>query len=249
MSRPHTTLVLPDVHVPYQNRLLVRKVCQLAIDIKIDHLILSGDFLDLSSLSRHNRDSLKKLRAISLDREYDAGEKLIRELESAVGGRAKKSFLYGNHEDNFNRFLEAGDNDKLGKALSRPEEAMRLVEHKWEVFTSWKDDSILVGDSLEIIHGQYTTVHAAKKHMDEFEGSVMFGHTHRWQSYVTSRRGSYNIGFLGDCDSDGFSYMPRPQRMKWVNGFAVVYTLPSGGFIPMPVQCWNNQFTFDGKVY
>jgi hypothetical protein len=43
--------------------------------------------------------------------------------------------------------------------------------------------------------------------------------------------------------------MSREQRVKWVNGFAVVHTLPDGDFIPMPVQCWNNQFTFGGKVY
>lgn len=246
--RLHTTLVLPDVHVPYQNKTLLKKICRLANDIRVDHLILSGDFLDLSSLSRHNRDSLKKLSDITYDQECDSGAALVRDLEEAAG-RSKRSYLYGNHEDSFNRHLEERDNAKTGKGLQRPEELMRLREHKWEVHTNWKDDSIPVGDHLEIVHGQYCTVHAAKKHFDECEGSVMFGHTHRWQSFVTSKRGSYNIGWLGDPQSPGFSYAPRTQRMKWINGFAVVYTLDDGGFIPVPVQCWENKFTFDGRLY
>lgn len=245
--RPHITLIIPDVHVPFHNSKLVQRVARLNRDLRPDHIVFSGDFLDLHSLSRHNKGSLGKLRGLTLSQEYAAGREV---LDGLLGWRAgKRTYLFGNHEDNYLRHLADGDNAKVGGELLGPTEGLRLRERGFRVLTNWMEDSVKIGPHLEVVHGTYTCVHSAKKHLDEFESSVMFGHTHRFQSYVTQKRGAYNIGFLGDINSEGFFYAPRAQRQKWVNGFAVVYTMDDGSFIPVCVQCWNGRFVFNGKVY
>lgn len=247
MPRPHVTLIIPDVHVPFHNDKLVNRVARLCGDIAPDHLVFSGDFLDLHSLSRHNRGSLQRLKGLTLSGEYNAGLSVIDRFLGRK--RGQRTYLYGNHEDSYLRHLQDGDNSKVGAELRSPEEGLRLRERGFNVLTNWMEDSVRVGPHLEVVHGLYTCVHSAKKHLDEFESSVMFGHTHRFQSYVTQKRGSYNIGFLGDPSSPGFGYAPKAQRLKWVNGFAVVYTLDDGSFVPVCVQCWNGRFIFNGKLY
>lgn len=251
--RLHTTLILPDVHVPFHNVKLVNKVLKLARDIRPDRLITSGDFLDCYSISRHNKGSLEKLRHITLDYEYQEGLRLIQDLNWACSSASRKDYLYGNHCDSFNRFKQDGDNGKVGKALMRPEEALRLRETDWKVHgcqpDGWKQAFVMVGKYLEVIHGNRTGTNPAMQHLQQCEGSVVCGHSHRFSSYVTGKHGGYNIGWLGDKDNQGFHYMARGDRRRWCNGFAVVYTLDDGSFRMCPVQCWNSTFVFAGKLY
>lgn len=247
---PHTTIILPDVHVPFHDANLVAKVCKLIRDIKPQCLVLSGDFMDLFTLSRHAAGSIAKLRGLTLSQEYRAG----REVITGIAAGAKHSaagamhYLYGNHEDRYLRFMADGDAGKLGEELTSPEDGLRIRD-LFHVHTDWQNDSIQIGAHLEVIHGTYLNDHAAKKHLDNFAGSVVFGHSHRFQTYVNGKRGAYNIGFLGDRDSIGFSYAPRWTRSKWVNGFAVVYTMDNGDFLVNAVQCWGGKFVFNGRVY
>lgn len=247
--RLHTTLILPDVHVPFHNVKLVIKVLKLARDIRPDQVVILGDFLDLYSISSHNKGSLGRLRKMELGDEYDAGWELMQAVNASTRTASRKDYLYGNHEDRFDRYKDDGDNAKTGSALERPEEALHLEENGWNVHRKWMEDSVIIGSHLELMHGTNCCKHAAAKHLEDVEGSVVFGHTHRFQVYSTGKHAAYNLGFLGDRDSEGFSYMPRKDRRKWMNSFGVNYTLDDGTFRMVPVQCWANQFVFGGKLY
>lgn len=248
MMKLQTWLILPDIHCPWHDVKLLKKVCQLAHRIKPYGLVFSGDFLDLYSLSRHNKDSLYKLKDISLSWEYEQGEKLIGEIMSSCKP-VQKHFLYGNHEDNFLRYKQDRDNAKTGDAIESPEQALRLEEQGFTVYTNWMDDSVEIGNNLEVIHGSYTCRHVGAKAAEEHEGSVMVGHSHRFNSEVTGKRGGWNIGWLGDKDSPAFRYMPKAKRRKWCNAFALAHVLDDGSFIAQPVQCWGGRFVVDGRVY
>jgi predicted phosphodiesterase len=251
VPRPEANLVITDVHVPWQNERLIKRVCQLAMDVQFDGLYIGGDTHDLYTLSRHNQRSLFRLKDITLAWEYERANKFYDDLLSAVGKKCRKrKLVYGNHEDNYTRWMHDEDHAKLGEALLSPIEACRLRERGFEVRTDWKSDSFRIGDSsLELAHGEYCTVHAAKKHLDEYEGSVMFGHTHRFQTFITGQRAGFNIGGLFDKDSIGFKYATASQRRRWCNGFAVVYVHDNGSFNAVPVNCWNGKFVFNGKLY
>jgi hypothetical protein len=167
----------------------------------------------------------------------------------SAGSRCKKDALYGNHEARALAFLEEDDNGKLGEELKQPDEALRLEERGFSVHRDWKEDSVKVGPYLEVIHGVYLGDNTAKKHLTEVQGSCVFGHSHRVQSYVSGKRGAYNIGHLGDSDSDGFRYMNRWSRQRWVNAFAVINLLDDGSFLVNTVNCWKNRFVLNGKAY
>jgi predicted phosphodiesterase len=247
--RLHTTLILPDVHVPFHNARLMGKVLKLARDIRPDQVVILGDFLDLYSISSHNKGSLERLSKMKLSDEYKAGWKLMEQVNASCGSASQKDYIYGNHEDRFNRYKSDGDNAKTGDALERPEEALRLAENDWDVHLNWMEDSVKIGNHLELMHGFNTCKHAAAKHLEDVEGSVVFSHTHRFQIYATGKHMAVNLGFLGDRDSEGFSYMPRKDRRKWMNSFGVNYTLDDGSFRMCPVQCWADQFVFGGRLY
>jgi len=79
---------------------------------------------------------------------------------------------------------------------------------------------------------------------------MMFGHTHRMQTHINGKNGCWNIGWLGDINHDFVSYMHPLQKTKWVNGFAVVTVYDEGGnFLVEPIQCWDNHFGYNGKIY
>jgi predicted phosphodiesterase len=244
-------LVLPDVHRPFHNKILWAKILRVISDMgtALHGIVLSGDYLDLFTLSSHNAGSMGALTGMTLKDEYLDGLLGIDELEQASHKGLVKKFLYGNHEDRYFRHVNEKDNAKYGGALLNPVEALRLDEKGWETKTNWKDDFFRLGTHLDIIHGIYTSVHAAKVHLDKTEHSVMFGHTHRFQTHYSGDKGAFNIGGLYDKNSKGFKYMPRFQREVWANGFAKVSIDDNGQYYAEPIKITNDCFVVNGKVY
>jgi len=244
-------LVLSDIHRPFHNQVLWSKVLQLIKDLgsSLYGVILAGDYLDLYTLGSYNAESLANLSGLTLQDEYIDGLQGIDELNSVLHKDAKKLFLFGNHEDRYFRHVKEKDNAKYGGALLNPIEALYLHEHNWEVKTDWQSDYFTLGKHLDVIHGVYTSINAAKAHLDKTQHSVMFGHTHRVQCFHTGNKAAYNIGGLYDIKSKGFSYMPRLQRETWANGFAIVNINDDGEFYVEQVNVWKDKFFADSKMY
>jgi predicted phosphodiesterase len=247
--RPETWFVLPDIHVPFHDEALLAKVCSAMRDIRPTGVVISGDFLDLFSLSRFAADSLYALRDVTLSGEYDAGNAVLDMIDAALPADCAKHFIYGNHEDRYWRELERGDRGKYGDALKSPTLALGLAERGYATQEHWKKAGIRLGDHLLVTHGSYTNEHTAKQHLLKWQTSVMFGHTHRVQTYVQGRRAAYNIGFLGDIRSKGFDYMDEPSRMQWTNGFAVVRIDEAGDYWAEVIQCHDGRFVCGGRFY
>lgn len=244
-------IVVSDVHRPFHNQVLWNKLLQLVKDLG-NHLygfILAGDYLDLYTLGSYNSESLANLSGLTLQEEYLDGLQGMDELNQAIPKSAKKYFLFGNHEDRYFRHIKEKDNAKYGGALINPVEALYLYENNWEVKTDWMSDFFTIGKHLDVIHGIYTSVHAAKTHLDKTNHSVMFGHTHRVQCFHNGNKAAYNIGGLYDIKSKGFNYMQRLQREQWANGFAIVSVNDEGEFYVEQVNVWNNKFLAEGKLY
>jgi len=247
-------LVLPDVHRPFHNKILWGKIIKYIRENRqnIYGIVLSGDYADLFTLGSYNENSLKNLTGITLEIEYNDCNDGLDEIDTALGKykkSCKKYFLYGNHEDRYFREIAKGDKAKYGGALKNATEAMRLIERGYKVKDNWKDDYFTLGEHLDIIHGIYCNVHTAKKHLDVTGRSVMFGHTHRVQSYRQGKRASYNIGWLGDVKHRVFNYMPRFQKDIWANGFAEVYIDNKGLYYVNQISIYNDSFFINGKMY
>lgn len=244
-------LILPDVHRPFHNKVLEQKVLNLIKDLgtSLYGLVISGDYLDLYTLGSYNAESLGLLTGISLEDEYKDGLAGIIKIEKASHKGLKKKFLFGNHEDRYFREMNKKDNAKYGGALKNPIEALELHDRKWEVKTNWKDDYFTLGEHLDVMHGMYTNIHSAKKHLDMTGHSCLFGHTHRVQSFNLGNRAAYNVGSLCDLQNKAFHYMPRLQRQTWANGFPMVYINDNGYFFVEQVNVWDNKFFTNGRLY
>lgn len=245
-------IVLPDVHRPFHNKVLWGKVMQLISDIgdSLYGVVLSGDYADLYTLGSYNENSLKNLTGITLESEYLDCNEGLDDLDYAIKNKdCKKYFLYGNHEDRYFREIAKGDKAKYGGALISPTEALKLRDRGYKVKENWKDDYFTLGEHLDVMHGMYCNIHAAKKHLDMTGNSCIFGHTHRVQSYNSGNRAAYNIGGLYDINHRVFNYMPRLQRNVWANGLARVYIDDDGKFFVEQVNVWNDKFFTNGKLY
>jgi predicted phosphodiesterase len=242
-------VILPDVHRPFHNETLWVKVLQYIRDVQPYGVILGGDYLDLYTLGRWNKGSLARLKDLDLGYEYDDGKKGIDELEEVLPAGCARHYLFGNHEDRFFRFVEDTDNAKLGGALRHPADALGLWDRGWTVHENWKDGFVQLGEYMQVMHGQYTNKYAAAKHLQEFKTSVIFGHSHRFQAHYDGRDAAFNIGFLGDKNSDGFLYVNRAIREGWVNGFCTVDISSDGHSWFEPHQVYNDRFKAGGRFY
>lgn len=236
-----------DFHVPFHNKILVDKLIKYIDDTKPDGLVIAGDFLDLFSLSKYAENSLYQLKHVTLGSEYDQGNEILDKIDLVF--RGEKHYLYGNHENRFFKYLERADNAKLLGGLRTPTEALKLTERNYSVIEDYPDGYVKLGKHLEVIHGVYANEYAAKQHLMKLQTSVIFGHIHRRQSYGTEKSLSVSSGGLFDKESEGFKYVSRAVRSQWSNGFDVVAIDSDGYFYHQGINCYNNKFFADGKLY
>jgi len=239
--------ILPDAHYPFQNEVLMQKIFQCIDNNKVAGVCISGDWLDLQTLGSYNAESLGMLRDISLDEEYEAGLKGIEDLEKVLDPGARRMFLWGNHCERYHTELNKKDNAKYGSRLQNPNDALKLKEYNYEIKDNWKDDFFTIG-GVDVMHGIYCNIHTAKKHLEMHGRSIMFGHSHRFQSYHHGSIAGYNIGCLANIPDKAFSYMPRMQREVWTNGFAVISVIDGKSYVEM-IKVTDNEFYFRGKKY
>lgn len=242
-------IVIGCLHVPFENKKLVNSICRFIEDYKdkIKGFHIIGDFLDLRSLSFHDKGNIP-IMGITLGFEYKSGNEVLDKFEEVLPKNIDKSFLYGNHSDRYNRLISLNEVNQYSDTIPSPEEALHLKDRGFLVKTNWKEDYIQLGN-IQLIHGIYCTQTPAKKHLTMMKRSVMFAHTHRIDTYYESDHGSFNIGCLVDIDSEGVKYLSRIERMNWKNGFGIIHLQEDGSFQADVIHCLNSSFFYGGKKY
>lgn len=244
-------IVAGCLHFPFVNKPLFNALCALIRDLKpvLGGVHLPGDIQDIHSLSRHDK-GMVAIPGLTLAAEYRESNKLFDQLDAAIGtAKVWKTYIWGNHEDRYRRAMKDVDVSKYGKALLSPTEGCRLIERGYEVQEDYDNGFITLGNHLDVIHGQYISANASKKHLDVYKRSVMFAHTHRVGQHYDVNMASFNIGWLGDANAKVFGYASRITKMQWQNGFAVVMIDEDGHFHTSQINWVNNRFYFNGKCY
>lgn len=248
-SHPHQGihLVMGCLHIPFVNQKILNNIYQLMSNVKFDGIHLIGDILDLNTLSSHDRGRFTAVPDLTLDLEYEAGNKVLDNFDNLLKDGALKTYIYGNHENRWNRYM--ADMQAAKTPLKSPQEALGLDKRGYTTMTNWSEDYFTLGQHLELLHGTYFNVHTSKKHIDTLRGSVMFAHTHRIQTYIEGDTGGFNIGWLGNKNSAAFGYASRAQKAQWQNGFAVVTIDENGDYFVEQIIVCNDKFVYGGKVY
>tara|TARA_R110000822_G_scaffold227017_1_gene359638 strand:+ start:11151 stop:12233 length:1083 start_codon:yes stop_codon:yes gene_type:complete len=243
-------IILGCNHVPFHHVQLHEGIKALIVDYKKDvkgfHLI--GDFMDINTLSSHDKGRFTAIPGLTLDDEYSAGNELLDEFDAILPKDVWKTYLYGNHEDRHNRWMRDMQNAKT--PLDSPEEALGLWKRGYQVKTNWSQDYFTLGKNFDIFHGIYFSIHCAKAHLDKLRRSCAFAHTHRVQTYREGDMAAYNIGSCADYTSSAFGYATRPMKAQWSNGFAINMIDSKGNsHVTTVVPDKDGHFWFGGKMY
>lgn len=235
-------------HVPMHNQRMHHGMRELIKDLgeKMVGFHILGDFLDINSLSSHDRGKFTSVRGLTLEQEYVDGREELRRFEKVLPKTVKdKSFIYGNHEDRVHRFNSDMQNAKNPAIL--PHDALKLEDMGYNVHTKWSQDFCTIGN-LDIFHGIYFNIHNAKKHLDTFNRNCAYVHTHRMQMYREGDLAAHNIGACADFAHSAFNYASRAMKQSWANGFALA-TVVNGRTHVTQIEVINGEFVYNGKVY
>lgn len=252
MSDLKTALVIPDMHIPYQDKTAFELMLKIANSIQIDQIVQVGDFIDAYPISKYVKNP-QKSTGFDLQNEFDEAELVIQRLVKL----APLKILKGNHEERLEKYLKEKAPGLYGLKDLKIKKLLKCAEYNIDYL-----DSTYLGN-LFVFHGDLWTKsgspHAgqtAMRNVDRSGLNVMHGHIHRLGSYYVTKKGyelkGFEIGCM--CQTD-VEYCHSPN---WQIGFSLVHYRDCGDkafyveLIEIEKCGKNNQGRkafFRGKVY
>jgi hypothetical protein len=209
-------IVACDFHVPFvDDKWLAFLLKKLKADIP-DKLIISGDFLDLYSISRFDS---APCRADDLEYELTIAREILQKFRD-ISKKMEIVFIVGNHEARMETFLSRGKNKALfNLACLKIENLLNFNTYK----VTKIDHIYHLNDSYIITHGSRCGLTAAQAECLSFVSSGMSGHVHK---HIPFRRHTLNSKLQWDslpcmCDIDHAGYAINIKH-TWENGFAEI---------------------------
>ena len=238
-------LSLFDVHVPDADAFAFKAVLDFARDKQPDHIVIGGDFLELESCSQHGGNPNPR----ALVDEIKAGRKALQRLRDACPDAAL-TYLEGNHETRLNRIVSASIPSFDG-ALTVPNLLeLDTLGCEWIPFRKlWTPTIDGTPGKLSYTHGEWSSMHHAKKHLDAYGVSVRYGHTHRPQ---TTTRGFADGRVLMSIGSPCLRTLAPSwagPHNGWLHGFGWDEFFADGRFTASNIVMADRCFAWRGKVY
>lgn len=216
----YRVLVLPDIHVPFHDTRAIDAVLDYAEEVHWDELIQLGDFVDLDVVSRFVIDKPRLIEGRSLSDDYEMANRLLDRILSAVRKKnpaCKATMLEGNHEYRIERWL---DRFPQLRGMLEVHSALRLEERQVGWVRADSKGEVYRVRQATFIHGWYYNIFHAKKHLENFEGDIWYGHVHDSNEhtavgYGSRKRRGGSLGCLCSLDLDYTQGRPT----KWQHGF------------------------------
>jgi predicted phosphodiesterase len=245
MSKVEKTIVIPDMHCPYEDWRALEGVYKFAKDYKPDNVVLLGDLVDFYTLSRFDKDPS---RILGLQHELDVAQYHLKKLRAAVGKKTKIILLEGNHEKRLEKYLRKNPEMSSLRCVNNIPNLLNLQEQGVSYRGLWFNKGVLFK------HGHIVRRHGAYTARGEYESegtSGMSGHSHRMGAhYKTDRSGNhawFECGHL--CDEAQAEYM-EGKVPDWQKGFALFeYDGRRKVWRANTVPIINNSFLHEGKLY
>lgn len=247
-ERHRIGVVLSDCHVPKHDPKAWAVALNMVRDLKPDHVWILGDFLDLSSVNRHEKAPGDDY---TLRQEVWCGNEALDEISAAIGRRAcDLLFVDGNHEDRMRRYVASGRcPPELRDTLEEIPDALCLKQRGYRYVHP--DDQPLYDGNLAVFHGWWYGKHHAAKHLDEMGGSVIYGHTHRPQQMTRQTVRGPIIGTGAPCLRRlvaEWQHQRNKEFTGWLNGVVVLEWI-DGFCHPRNVFVVNGAAVYGGRVW
>ena len=242
-------LIIPDCHIPYEDKRAYQLMLDVAVDtVRPDGIYILGDYADFYSVNSHGKSPsmLSQLK----DEVFEVHERL-KELVKLFPD-AKKVFIEGNHCYRLERYIKSKCPD-LFDLLTIPE-LFKLDEYGFDFVPYGPNQKVSVlNSSLYARHEPISGgVHVAHGTVVKAMKSVIFGHTHRIQeSQIVTINGEnlrgISSGWLGDKDHEVYDYVKNHHQ--WALGFSIVTVLDDGTWFNQLVHIIDYKCVVDGYVY
>lgn len=224
----------PDTHLPFEDQAAFALMLKIIKHMKLDYLVILGDFLDCYSISDHDKSPARKwLFAEELEYANDFG---LDEIDRALKPKCRKIFIEGNHEDRLCRKIQK--DPSLYGLITIPDK-LHLKKRGWE-FVNYRD-FIKIGKlclTHDVGHAGKGAHHQTLGVFPQFNCGI--GHTHRVGFSVTGdamleSHQTVQCGWLGD-----FKQMDYAHRIKmmaeWHLGLCPFYMINSQPYlVPTPI--------------
>jgi hypothetical protein len=239
-------LCFSDVHVPFHDKTCWRLLLKV-VELGWDEIVINGDFMDCLAVSFHPKNPGRKY---ALADEIAAGNTCLDQLQ-AVSGKAKITYLGGNHEHRLERYIAEKAKELHGlDATTIP--GLLFLQPRGITWIPYKRASYKVG-KLSFIHDLGRSgVNTARQSLNDFGGNIVVGHSHRIGIvYQGTVRGEshvgINSGWLGDVTEADYMHLDKARR-DWHHGFAVAYIENNGNAHVQAVPIIGRTCVVDGKL-
>ncbi len=247
MTNPYRVLVLPDIHLPYEDRQTMEAVESYMKDHHWDEVVYLGDLMDWDFISTHEKDNrrAKEKRRIMLEYEY-ANDFLDR--QKALAHRAKFTLIEGNHDYRIEDYINKHPEEEGWLEM---ETQLQLLKRKIKWVRFWTNGEIHKIGKARFIHGRYTNQYHARKHVDNYGENIFYGHTHDVQSFSKELAGADKtlVGQSLGCLCNYNQKYLKGAPTKWQQAFGVFEFFPDGFFQYNVIRIFKHRFRAEGKTY
>lgn len=239
-------VIIPDSH----GSLIDKGACKAFLyDLeKIDpqEIVMLGDHLDCGGfLAQHQTMGYVAETEYTFADDECAANQFLDEIQKRAPN-ATIHYLAGNHEHRIERWIidqtlrnrkDAGwlhERFSVEVVLNLKERGIRYYP-QGVVNKGTNIPAVLTIGKCKFTHGIYTTKNAAKSHVDEYVCNMVFGHTHRTDSYtrrtVDDTYSAWNPGCL--CVQQ--KYYMHSRNSHHTHGYGLQAVQGDGGFLHLNI--------------
>lgn len=219
-------LVMSDLHIPFHDTHAVTEAMKAGRQFNVDCVLLNGDVMDNSSLSRHLPD--RKQKKLEFKYERDRCEQFLDVLREWFPN-ALIVYKFGNHENRFDLRLMTQAPELASDERMSLHELLRLKARNIEYVEHWR---FLNAGKLNIMHGHEihaSGVYPSRTALLKTIDNVLHSHVHRTSEFSQKRiRGEYLGGWTTGCLCELNPIWHRHNQ--WNHGYALIEVAADGSF-------------------
>jgi len=259
----YVRFIIPDVHGCKMCKPAVAAMLGDLESLRPKEIVIMGDFLDCGGfLAQHHTLGYVEQSEYEYESDVMAGNGLLDRIQEAAPD-AEIHFLEGNHEARIEKYcvttaLRNGAPNVAVEAehlrmLYGTEYVLHLDKRGIQIYRQGKyyhglgiPSTIKLG-KCHFTHGVTTAVNAAKVHAERFGGNVVFGHTHRADSYhirtiSAGVIGAWNPGTLSELQE----LFMHQNISNWSHGYGLQLVKSDGDFLHINVPIRDGKSHFVG---
>jgi predicted phosphodiesterase len=237
------TLAFGDAQIPFQDERAMSLALRAVQELQPDNVVLTGDMLDLPSLSRFEQ---RREWAGRMQEALDRYHLFLAQIRARHVGRL--AVVHGNHEERLPKMLRRDAAELIGLRRANSDELgiltiqylARYDDLDVESITGYPNGTLWLEDNLQVTHGTETKRQgmSAVNYLRKEQVSTIFGHDHRlqvaWQTRNTRLGGVACVAASPGCLARTDGYTPGynfttsesglvvPHSEDWQNGVLMI---------------------------